>query len=98
MSVCSCFEGVMVTRFLAYGAGDAHDELLLLQDQSTEEWAQKCVRTPQMGTSCEGCGAVLLPSRRGRRHCNAACRKAAERHRQIERLERLRPDDPGRPE
>ena len=51
---------------------------------------------------CEGCGEVLTPARVEQRHCSGRCRAAASRQRDADRLtallERLRPDDPGRPE
>ena len=52
--------------------------------------------------SCEGCGRVFTPRRLGQRHCSGRCRATASRQREVDRLtallQRLRPDDPGRPE
>jgi hypothetical protein len=51
---------------------------------------------------CEGCGHLYTPRRVEQRHCSGRCRAAASRRRDEDRLtellERLRPDDPGRPE
>lgn len=51
---------------------------------------------------CLGCGQVFTPRRVEQRHCSGRCRATASRRRDSDRLtdllERLRPDDPGRPE
>lgn len=52
--------------------------------------------------SCDGCGALFAPTRLWQRCCSARCRAVTSRRRREERrgdlLERLGPDDPGRPE
>ncbi len=59
------------------------------------------VRGPE-ALPCLGCGRLFTPRRVGQRHCSARCRATASRQREADRLtdllERLRPDDAGRPE
>jgi uncharacterized OB-fold protein len=68
----------------------------------TEEVAGERARTRLGSIPCQGCGRAFTPQRPWQRHCSARCRAAASRRREIDRLtdllERLRPDDPGRPE
>ena len=67
-----------------------------------QELAEDSVRTHHAGIPCEGCGAFFSPSRPSQRHCRPACRPRAQRRREADRLgdllDRLLPDDPGRPE
>ena len=69
-----------------------------LSDQTAGEGA----RARLEAIPCEGCGDVFTPARVEQRHCSGRCRAAASRRRDTDRLtellERLRPDDPGRPE
>ena len=59
------------------------------------------VRGP-VALPCLGCGRLFTPRRVGQRHCSGRCRATASLQREADRLtdllERLRPDDPGRPE
>jgi hypothetical protein len=60
------------------------------------------VRTFFSGIQCPGCERSFTPTRPNQRHCQAACRKRAERKMEAARigalLARLDPYDPGRPE
>jgi len=60
------------------------------------------VRTLSSGILCPGCGRAFTPARSNQRHCQAACRKRAERNLESQRrqalLDRLDSCDPGRPE
>ncbi len=67
-----------------------------------EEMAAKRARARLEPVSCEGCGIIFTPSRSWQLCCSSRCRAALSRQRHTERLsellERLWPDDPGRPE
>jgi hypothetical protein len=68
----------------------------------SEKVAEESARARLTPVSCEGCGTDFTPSRPLQQCCPARCRAAMSRRREDERrtelLERLWPDDPGRPE
>ena len=67
-----------------------------------EEMAAKRARARLEPVSCEGCGTIFTPSRSLQLCCSSRCRAALSRQRHTDRLrellERVWPDDPGRPE
>jgi hypothetical protein len=75
--------------------------LTLPQVHASDELAEERARA-RPDHPCEGCGRLFTPRRIGQRHCSGPCRAgyiaAPEADRLIELLERLRPDDSGRPE
>jgi len=89
----------------SWAAGQAEEGRVTPQASQVaqpEEVAGESARARLTPVSCEGCGTVFTPSRPLQRCCSGRCRAAMSRRRgeeqRIELLERLWPDDPGRPE
>jgi hypothetical protein len=56
---------------------------------SGSDHGPESVRTLCEGLLCRGCGQTFTPTRSNQRHCQAACRKRAERHVEAQRRQAL---------
>ena len=89
----------------SWAAGQAEEGRVTPQASQVaqpEEVAGESARARLEPVSCEGCGTIFTPSRSWQLCCSSRCRAALSRQRHTARLsellERLWPDDPGRPE